>query len=495
MLRSLPRPVAPHVGRPDRSFRGRLRAAGNALLLCAVAGLASAAGQARPLDERLEIVLGERPLKGARLGILVAHERDGRVIFERDADRPLIPASNMKIMTAIGALSALGPAHRFETRVLSDRAPDAAGTVGGLALLGGGDPVLNSEDWWRIAADLARRGLRRVEGDILVDDSLFDREYWHPAWSGVSARAYHAPVAALTANYGAFFIAIEPGKAPGDPVAVSVDPPLPYLRVANMATTGESDARRTLSVARTMPGEGVEIVQVRGSVRAGDDRDEFPRSVRDPALYAGSVFAMQLDALGIEVTGRVRRAKAKLPHVIATHEGRPLAEVVRLFMKYSNNSIAESLVKSLAVAAGDAPGSWPAGLRALRSELGRLGILGPGALLVDGSGLSPANRLSARMLVTALRKGGASFQIGPELRASLPIAHRDGTLERRADEADGRVRAKTGLLSDQRVTALSGYAELSGGQRVVFSILVNGHAGGSAEAMDAVDRFVAELVR
>ena len=147
------------------------------------------------------------------------------------------------------------------------------------------------------------------------------------------------------------------------------------------------------------------------------------------------------------------------------------------------------------MAAGDAPGSWSAGLRALRTELGTLDILGPGALLVDGSGLSPANRLSARMLVRALRRGGESFRIGPELRASLPIAHRDGTLERRADEADGRVRAKTGLLGDQRVTALSGYAELAGGQRVVFSILVNGHAGGSAEAMEAVDRFVAELVR
>jgi len=238
------------------------------------------------------------------------------------------------------------------------------------------------------------------------------------------------------------------------------------------------------------------VVTLRGVVRAGDERDEFPRSVRDPAMYAGGVFRMQLESVGVKVAGKVRRgAVSSLSNVLAVHEGRPLAEIVRLFMKYSNNSIAESLVKNLAVASGSTPGSWPAGLRALRSELEGLGLLGPGAVLVDGSGLSPENRLTARMLATALRVGAASFRVGPELVAALPIAHRDGTLERRADGAEDRVRAKTGLLSDQRATALSGFVELAGGDRAVFSILVNGHSGGSRAAMDAVDRVVMELTR
>jgi D-alanyl-D-alanine carboxypeptidase/D-alanyl-D-alanine-endopeptidase (penicillin-binding protein 4) len=460
----------------------------------AAAGAASGADVA-PLADRLGSVLRTDPLRGARLGILVVREEDGKVLFQRDPDRPLVPASNMKVMTAIAALSAFGPAHSFETRVLASAPPDGEGTVPGIAVVGGGDPVMNSEDWWRLAADLHRAGLRRVAGDVVVDDSLFDRELWHPSWSGVSARAYHAPVGALTANYGAFFISVEPGESKGEPVRVAVDPPIDYLRIANLATTGDADVRRTLSVHRNQAGDGVELIQVRGTLRSGDERDVFPRSVRDPALYAGHVFVMQLGAVGIEVEGRVRRAKAEHAHVLTTHSGRPLAEIVRLFMKYSNNSIAESLVKSLAVHAGATPGSWPAGLRALRTELEGLGLLGPGAMLVDGSGLSAVNRLSARMLVDALRTGSASFRIGPELVAALPIAQRDGTLERRGEASADRVRAKTGLLSDQRVTALSGFAELPGGGRAVFSILVNGHRGGSQAAMDAVDRFVAELTR
>ena len=118
-----------------------------------------------------------------------------------------------------------------------------------------------------------------------------------------------------------------------------------------------------------------------------------------------------------------------------------------------------------------------------------------GAVLADGSGLSTDNRLSARMLVDALRVGGRSFRIGPEFMSAFPIASRDGTLENRTARSTDLVRAKTGLLGDQRVTALSGYLLRPDGDVAVFSILVNGHAGRSKSAMDAVDRFVAELTR
>jgi D-alanyl-D-alanine carboxypeptidase/D-alanyl-D-alanine-endopeptidase (penicillin-binding protein 4) len=116
-------------------------------------------------------------------------------------------------------------------------------------------------------------------------------------------------------------------------------------------------------------------------------------------------------------------------------------------------------------------------------------------VVVDGSGLSPRSRVSPRSLVAALRGGSEAFRFGPELVAALPIAGRDGTLERRAREALDDVRAKTGLLSDQRTTSLSGFAELADGEIAVFSILVNGYKGGTSAAMDAVDAWVAQLTR
>ena len=154
------------------------------MLSAALLGVSSLANARPLLGERLDAALRHPALRAAQLSILVEDEKTEQVIYERDPEKRLIPASNMKIMTALAALETFGPSHRFSTRILTDRAPNASGTVGRLAVLGGGDPVLNSEDWWRLAADLRRRGLRRVEGDLLVDDSLFDREYWHPQWKG-----------------------------------------------------------------------------------------------------------------------------------------------------------------------------------------------------------------------------------------------------------------------------------------------------------------------
>ena len=118
-----------------------------------------------------------------------------------------------------------------------------------------------------------------------------------------------------------------------------------------------------------------------------------------------------------------------------------------------------------------------------------------GAVLVDGSGLSPDNRISASMLVAALRRARASFRIGPELISSLPIAGRDGTLEERLLEGTDRIRAKTGRLADAKVLALSGIAEGGNGEEWIFSVLVNGYPGAPEEAMAALDQWVSLLVQ
>jgi D-alanyl-D-alanine carboxypeptidase/D-alanyl-D-alanine-endopeptidase (penicillin-binding protein 4) len=138
------------------------------------------------------------------------------------------------------------------------------------------------------------------------------------------------------------------------------------------------------------------------------------------------------------------------------------------------------------------PASWGAGIEAVRGELAGLGIDVESLVLVDGSGLSYANRVSPRAFVEALRLAERSFRFGPEFVAALPIAAADGTLEERAEGAAHHVRAKTGSLT--RVTGLSGYAEGAGGRRLVFSLLVNGFRGPAPEAWDAVDRFLEELV-
>jgi len=446
-----------------------------------------------PLQRRLDSALANPALKGAKIAALVVDQKDGKVLYRRDAERALVPASNQKILTSVAALSVFGPTHRFTTQVFADRAPDGEGAVEFLMLKGGGDPGLTSEEFWRLAADLRLKGLRRVTGGILLDDAAFDAVRWHPSWLSVSARAYHAPVGSLTVNYGTFAIAVAPGASVGAPAVVSIDPVVSLLRPINRAITGAAGSRRSLRVDRRAASGNLDIV-ISGQTPAGSTQKIYYRSVTDPALLAGAVFRMQLEANGISVEGEPRRAtlpeSAQLFH---EHRGKSLSELVGLFMTYSNNAMGESLVKSLGVRATGDVGTWANGIPALRSALVSAGIDVEVIQIIDGSGLSYDNRVSPTSLVAALRIAADSFQFGPEFSAALPVPGGEGTLEKRAAGAERRVRAKTGLL--KRMTALSGYASRSDGSQVIFSLIVNDFRGDAEGAMSAVDAFAAALVR
>lgn len=454
----------------------------------------------------LDAALAARGFRGASLSVLVVERHSGALRFSRTASRALIPASAQKLLVALAALDAFGPAHRFITQVRAPAPPDAEGRIAALFVRGGGDASLTSEQWWRLAADLRALGVTQVAGDVLLDDSHFDGERWLPDWQPVSARAYHAPVGALSANYGAFRVVAAPGAAPGAPARVRVDPPVPYLRLENAARTVRRGARSAVTVARRA-GAGFERVMVGGSVALADEPKQVWRSVGNPLGYAGAVLRMQLEANGVEVAGRVRRGAAPPgAALLLDFEGFPLRRSIELALKYSNNMMTESLLKSLAVANAPSPpgtpgaqGNWEQGLRALRARLLALGVPLQGARLRDGSGLSRKNRVSAQTLVAVLRAADARFGIGPDLLAALPLAASDGTLRERALAASQRLRAKTGSL--EGVSALAGFARIapaqstgeSGGRDVVFAILANGFKNGDLEAARAMDVFAEAL--
>jgi D-alanyl-D-alanine carboxypeptidase/D-alanyl-D-alanine-endopeptidase (penicillin-binding protein 4) len=459
-----------------------------AFALLLIAAGAKAEG---PLSGALDAALDVRALRNAQVGALVVARGDGRLLYARSPDRALIPASNQKILTAVAALRAFGPAHAFPIGVYSDAPPDAEGSVANLYLQATGDPSLTSEDYWRFAADLRMAGLRSVRGDLVIDDTAFDAERWNPIWGPISSRAYHAPVGAFTANYGAFTVVVVPGANSGDRVTVRVDPPVPYLRVVNKALTSSRRKQSRLTVKRSLEADH-EQIEVGGNLRVGSEPAVFRRSVEDPVGYAAAVLRMQLEANGITVAGedRLGVAPESAPELLlfAAH---PVSEIVRLFMKYSNNGMAESLVKALGARASGAPGSWANGIPALSQELAAIGVPMDGMRIVDGSGLSYDNRVSPRQLVAALRIADASFAMAPEFAASLPVSGADGTLEKRVEDAVGAARAKTGLLTS--VTALSGHAMLSDGTEVVFSVMVNDFRSIAERAMDALDHFVVVL--
>jgi D-alanyl-D-alanine carboxypeptidase/D-alanyl-D-alanine-endopeptidase (penicillin-binding protein 4) len=462
----------------------------------AVAALLLSLGSARAHGEtlvsRLDAVLATPALRGARVAALVVDAADGRVLFARDPDLALAPASNQKRLTALAVLSTLGPAHRFVTRALADRTPDAEGGVETLALQGGGDPGLGTEEWGRFAAALARTGLRHVRGSLLLDASVLDAQRWHPSWGAVPDRGYLGPVAGLSANSGAYQVYVSPGAEPGAAPRVEIDPVVPYLSVVVRAVTVAAGEPAVLGV-ESQPGPGRETVVVTGTIAADASTERISRCVSDVVSFAGAVARRQLGLAGITVDGPTRIGEAPADSVpLLAFEGPALSEIVGLLLKHSNNTMAETLIKDLGARSGS-QGSWRLGVAALRDALVARGIDVDGLVLVDGSGLSRQDRGTPRALVGALRVAAQDFSLGPELRAALPIAGRDGTLRSRFKEGAAPVRAKNGHLDG--VVALSGYAQGPDASDRIFSLVLNGVRGDPAEAMAAADHFATVLTR
>jgi len=349
-------------------------------------------------------------LRDAALSVLVVDRASGATLYERSPARALLPASTQKLLTAIAALDAFGPGHRFVTEVLADAPLDAQGAVATLYVLGGGDASMTSEQWWRLAADLAAMGVRRV-GELVLDDTVFDDVRWHPSWVPITARAYHGPIGGLTANYGAFRVIAVPGRAVGDPVGVRIDPPIPYFELVNEAET-RRDSGDGLRVERfALPAR--DRIVVTGTLPPGAAPKEIWRSVSHPRAYAGGVLRWQLEANGIAVGDCTKPGSAPEQAVsLLAFEGHPMRHVVGLALKFSSNMIAESLVKALGRAAsGDppGPGTWAGGMAELRRRLEAMGISLAGNLLVDGWAFHGT---------TASLRGSWSTRSGTRTRAS-----------------------------------------------------------------------------
>ncbi len=468
-----------------------------AVVVACAMGVALSANAERDPDAawlaRVGAAARARGFQGGAQSMLVVDRASGAELFAKSPDRALAPASTQKVLTALAALDAFGAGYQFTTEVFAPAPPNADGVVASLAVRGA-DPAMTGEQWWRLANDLRALGIAEIAGDVALDDSLLDTERWHPSWQPVSARAYHAPIGAMSANYGAFRVIVIPGASVGARARVQIDPPLAYFPLSSGVRTSRPGSGATLTVERTRDASAVgERVSVGGAIALGADRVEIWRSVIDPTAYAAAVFRQQLEAAGIRVGGKVWAGRAPAQDVLLyAFEGLPLRTTADLLLKYSNNFIAETLLKHLGRLDTGAPGSWVNGAVALRARLGALGLPLDGIVLVDGSGLSRDNRVSARLLVGALRRADQAFEIGPDLLAGLPIAAEDGTLRKRAEGARGLVRAKTGTLDG--VTALAGWARTERGREVVFALISNGHRHGDVEAIAAVDAFAAALV-
>jgi serine-type D-Ala-D-Ala carboxypeptidase/endopeptidase (penicillin-binding protein 4) len=466
------------------------RAAAAALLALLPALLPTLAAEPVPkeLDAALRAIVDGSPLAGARAGILVADVATGKVVYAKDADVLLNPASNVKLFTSAAALARLGPEYRFSTEFLVEPGPAPGLAPRTLYVRGKGDPSIVTERLWGITGDLQHLGLDRI-GDLVVDDSWFDAQRVGPGYDQEGGdKAYLAPTGALSLNFNTVAVHVGPGERKGAKGRVALEPACDHLEVENRTTTVAANGRRRVTVTSSWAG-GRQRIVVEGRLPLGSRPHAMWRRIDEPALYFGSALKRLLELRGVKV-GKVRAgATPEGARLVYVSESEALAEIVRKLNKTSNNFTAEQLVKALGAEAKGAPGSWPKGIAAIEDFLADAGIPRGAYVMKNGSGLNDTNRFSARQVVTLLRHVYGRFPLAAEYLASLPVAGRDGTIRWRMEgtEAQGRLRAKTGTL--ENVTSLSGYVETAAHQTLAFSVLVNdypGRAGAVVRTVDAV---------
>jgi D-alanyl-D-alanine carboxypeptidase/D-alanyl-D-alanine-endopeptidase (penicillin-binding protein 4) len=469
-----------------------IRATSLALVLAALGSPARAAEAPHELRGAIDAILERSTLSGARVGILVTEVESGKVLYARNPDALLNPASNVKLFTSAAVLARLGPEFRFETEFRVDAPSARRGTVRQLYVRGKGDPTLVTERLWAIAGELANHGLRRV-GELVLDDTYFDGERIGAGFDQEAGdRAYLAPTGALSLNFNSVAVHAAPGEAQGQPGRVALEPQSDYLELVNRTRTiGPRQLRRV--IPSSAPDGWRQRIVVDGRLPRGSRPVALWRKIDDPRAYFGHTLKRLLELRGVKV-GRVRPgpapADAKLVHVA---ESESLGEIVRRLNKTSNNFVAEQLLKTLGAEVRGVPGSWAGGIDAAEEFLAEAGLPRGGFVMKNGSGLNDANRFSARQTVTLLRAMWRRFTLAPEFLSSLPVAGRDGTIRWRMDgtEAEGRLRAKTGTL--ENVTSLSGYVEAASGEKLAFAIFVNDFAGRASRAARVVDAVAAAL--
>ncbi len=472
------------------------------------------------LAARLAQSLAATAAPGAQWGVKAVSLKTGKTLFETNATRLFVPASNTKLFTGALALDRLGADRTLATTLWVPAASAGETVAGDLLVRGGGDPTLSDrlKDRWEtvfapFVSAVAKAGIRRIEGDLVCDESLFRGALYGSGWNWDDLGYYYgAAVSALSVNDSVLHLRVTPGKTVGAPATVQLGPLTNLLELAGSVRTGPTNSTVNLQTER-LPGEG--LLRVGGSVPLGKGAQTEDVPVPSPARYFGELFREALREAGITVTGEVRvvdwRERAAQPWIPAQWRqvgqipSPKLAEVVTEMMKPSQNFYAHCLWLLAGVQAERQPvgseigkplldSTEESGLRAMRTFLATTGIPAHEAVFEEGSGLSRKNLVTPNAVVQLLthmhrHPAGAAY------RESLPVGGVDGTLKRRFTSAEmkGRVHAKTGTL--RHVSALSGYVDTKGGETVAFSILVNAFvpARENATATQESDRLV-ELI-
>lgn len=456
------------------------------------------------LQADLDRIFSAPPLARALMGAHIVSLADGRVLYGRDADKRVVPASNMKLVTVAVAADRLGWGFTFRTRLEATGTIDQGTLNGDLVVTGDGDPTIGAQggdvaplflDW---ADAAAKAGIRRIAGRLVGDDNALDDLGLGAGWAWDYLEAgYAAPSGALTYNENIIEIEVRPGTSVGATAHLAVGPAGHGLEIVSEVSTGAPGSPVDLSLLRA---PGSTRLTVRGSVPVSGAPVIRTAAVPNPTRYFVEAFRLALAVRGITVTGGawdvddLVTPPAPTRRLLAERESAPLSSVAAHTLKVSQNLYGDTLLKALGRTPAQ-PGSAAAGRQIVARTLAGWGIAPESIVMLDGSGLSRYNYVTADALTAMLVHVWRDARLRGPFAAALPVGAHDGTLESRMKNGllARRVQAKTGTISNVR--ALSGYVETLDGEKLAFSMIANHFTATSTEIDAIVEQALERVVR
>lgn len=412
---------------------------------------------------------------------------DGTEILSHRSQTLMLPASISKLVTASAVLEYLPPGTKFKTRLSAMDKPDDGKLKGDLYLVGGGDPGFVSEHMWVLVNNFLRTGVKEIQGNIIVDDSLFDLiRFDETRESSRVDRAYDAPIGAMSFNWNSMNVFVRP-SSDGAKANVFLDPANDYLVLNNNVKTKRKGAASIDVDRKWNDSTKSETVTVRGSIGRDAQEHVVFANITRPDFWAGQNLKAFLAQRGIQVKGSVKTGKAPSnAKVLAEVESKPIEFMLSDMNKFSNNFVAEMLTKNIA-AQFEKPATLKTGIKKINDHLKTLGFTEKDFVIINPSGLTRENRMTAQALWKLLNIREKDFTSMPEFINSLPIAGVDGTLKKRMKNGKSyrQIRAKTGLLNG--AITLAGYASEDNGSASAFAFMYNG-PGDGARAREVMDQ-------
>ncbi|HOO55301.1 MAG TPA: D-alanyl-D-alanine carboxypeptidase/D-alanyl-D-alanine-endopeptidase [bacterium] len=457
-----------------------------ALLFCAGAGASQQPG------DSITQLLKTPVLADAVVGFLIRDLDSGEMLYELNPDRIMIPASNLKLVTAASAILELSPDFRYQTDYFLKNFDSSTGKAGGIYIKGYGDPTLSGDFYQdsqqaadERAKELYNAGLREINGVMWLDGSFFSDNKRPETWEEEDLDwCYAVRPGALSAGGNCILVKATGATSASGPV-IEFDPPIePSLVKMDIKSYRKSNSK----IVITQNSKG--FVTVSGGVRIGNEK-EFEYPVPYPDKLFGSVMIAAMKRAGIKVNVDMRDRKDVPPgyKFFKRLESVNLMVTLAEMEKYSDNFVAEQTLRVLGALRGTA-GSHPEGAKVISNVMKRYKFAEEENLtVVDGSGLSRENRLTPEILLSLLT-GFYNSYLQKQFPRLLAEPGKKGTLEKRVagTEAEGRLWAKTGAL--RGVCSLSGYFRRSNGSMAAFVLIITGYTVHSNHIRDLQDEIV-----